>query len=446
MCRIALVKLKEQLLSMPRISKLVSAGFIVIGFIRVLTDQVLYADGSWNLLQMMTERSFILFRYREFIDLINGFGLVFLLQTNLIQNVAILTKVFGFQNVFVPIVLCFLAMFVSREKKMINLYITFSSVICVYLMGGFPIGEYSLTTSIAILLVSLVLSEKVDQHKYVFIFFSFVLIRSYESTIFFAPTIIYLILRKRKNLNRSNLTYTSALITRSLSVFFLFLAFLNGLVGTVFPRDIANRSNALAIFESLTSGSSIKMLWIILTFAILLGIWIQVREFQLSFVLFLFFLMLPIVVISPKFQYDLRVVTSIVVCFCFIIAYLYSKPQNSKLKLVSKEKSILRFQNLILTLSISLALVAMNTAIGWARYTSSLQQVIYSRSGVIPYSELRGDAEIQQFAWAWTSPTLSVIYRRNDFDGILLNPDANRWQPFAPTVPPRLGTLRWFSE
>ena len=424
----------------------VSGLFLLIGLIRVLTHQVLFADGSFFGFTLISTSRPYLVSDRAFVEFLQQSIATLIVFADGTKNVEHVSYGLGIGYFLVPTAILIFCLFKSLDRPplyFMNLSIGFLTII----MSGGMVGESSYTSILAMLFVNIYITKPFRKtgHFVALLLIAFILLKSYESASFLCLILgFYLWNHKRQEL---------LLISRSERFLHLLTSFLLAsgsylaIKHVVWPRDLANRNQAFELKFAFLQYGWISLV-LIPVFGLVITVIYSLRKNSsiliffngLIFILiFCYYLLSTRAQIGLGFSYYIRLLSAASVGVLLIL-FLVSH--------IKVEKLVFRFQKQIAAFSLVITLFATaqstNTALGWYGYLIRVQQSILNTKSFGPYSTLGYSSPTDsQYSWTWSTPTLSYLLRQSENDGLLDNPGQSSFKPLDPLSVPSSKGFYW---
>ena len=415
------------------VPQIVSLALIVIAAIRVLSYQVLYADGAWQLLDVSTHKHFLFNQGRYFVDILEQGPILLTLKILNIHNFKYLTVIFGIAKIFLPTVICCFAVIISSQFKN-SMLLVLAAILCVGFMGNW-VGEFFWATALFILILPMI--KRGRQNDYFLILFSSViLIFSYESSFIFCAIIF-------GAFYKSSLNATSSTLKQRLIYVVFSVGILTGLLNFVFPARPVNRKNAVSLQAILDNSQFLNLFLLILVFGllsiILVRIQLPIEAIILAAIFFgVVFFRCPNIAFSPAFSYDSRFWITLLIS---ALGFLYSRSFPSLDQQLSRVGQVFSILFVIYFL-----LCTIVNQLGWSAYIFEYQNGLKYGKNFEQYANLKIDSNLsKRYSWSWTNPSLSVVLRKSVNAPIVLNENQSViGDGFDPKSNINFGTFVWF--
>jgi hypothetical protein len=339
---------------------------------------------------------------------------------------------------FLPIVILILISWLLKSQpKILHTHLGLGAF-SILTFGGM-VGESNLAALLCLFSSAVIYSKKSNFSIFALTISNLILIRSYESMIFFGPYLIYLLIKFRREFIGFKFTGTFKYLPWFIN--FIIVMFATGYQTYWFlnPLIPGNRSGALNL-HLLLSYPSTKIV-LVLTLIILGASLISEKIWPLCLITIVLVTLIVCdchaLQITPAFQYLFRTVGSLMV-FAGLCALFVGKNSWLSQKLVSKLKLFFMIWVVIL------GLCDVMLSVGFASYAGKIQQTS-SRPGIHQFSEISASSdENLRFSWPWSTPTLSYDLCRDDKCGLIENQFKVSWTPFDPNSPPSRHGIYWF--
>jgi hypothetical protein len=316
-----------------------------------------------------------------------------------------------------------------------NFYLISSGLNCLLLSA--MIGETSLTISLILLQISILYSKSELDSKSCILLIgcTLVLLKSYNSVIFFIPGVLYL-LWKSFQISTKLFQKFSLVVAGAISVG-TFLQMTIDYLNTPLKLNTQNATSLSSLIAHPGFSRYFFVLLFTIFFAILLRRLYVFLAFPLIILIFVFLSYSSYFQVSPGFHYLIRIWGALVLAFFFYM-YLFISAgilSNKRFKFPVFFFSILLINLLALNL---------NTSNGWNNYLRKMQVVIGSQQGLLPYNVLETDNMTdQKYSWPWSIPSTSFILQKNPSAGLIDNPTDFYYRPLDPNSMPSHNGFYW---
>lgn len=406
----------------------------LLGIIGIYSARGLYADGSFFLFNILSQKSYWDFdKPRAFIQLITQTPVVLGIKLG-VKEITTLIYLHSIGIVGIPIIIWCLALF--QHIKSEHFWILLIAFSATYLSAGFfAVGEYNLTYALAAYCLSVLLKEKITLLDSVLIIFAAIaLTRSYEAMVFLGPA-LFLFSARRIISSTSN----KKILEKNVLLILLFLFASATTVAAwsiLFPRDPANLAGAGNISHIIKSGYFIYLSGMISIYFIIQK---APRKFKHFFVLIaagsvIYFISFREIWNSPSMNYGFRSMAGLILFFIFLAIFIEDiNKKNGEIKIAAAKTSTALTGVISLLLFLSLALTSATYSLEFSRWIKNFEFAASKASSWVHIDEATTvDGFYSEFNWAWTNPSLSIILRGNSTGGILNSKHYTGWQPFKP--------------
>jgi hypothetical protein len=173
---------------------------IVVGVIRAGATQVLYADGSYALLQIVNSRGFVLAPNRQWVDILCEFPAVIGLRVFNVHSYHTLALLLGLGYFVIPAAICALAVYTARDDRTLLLYAAVSSCLLLSLADGLATESAPGTAIFIYCSTVLLLPKRLSMGTVMCLAIAALLtLDTYEAFAVLAPVlVIFLIVRQRR--------------------------------------------------------------------------------------------------------------------------------------------------------------------------------------------------------------------------------------------------------
>ncbi len=425
---------------------IISGLFLLTSIIRILTHQVLFADGSFFGFMLITTSDPYLLSNREIVMFLQQSFATLIRLSGVTKNIEYVSYGLGIGYFLIPTVVLVFCLFKSLGRPLLYLLNLSVGFLTIFMSGGM-VGESSYTSILVLLFVNILITKPFGNiaNSVLLFLLALILIKSYESASFLC-LILGLYLWKQNRIER----FVLSGIERLINVFTFFTLFAGSLLAiknVVFPTNLANRNQAFELkFAFLQHG------WIFFCLIPFIGLAITVVYSQIREHSLLKLLCYVPLILTCSF-YSLATRTQIGLGFSYYTRLLSAAGVGVLLILffISRdkvEKIVTRFQKEMAVFSLIITLIATaqstNTAIGWHGYLNRVQQSILSTMSFAPYSTLGySDPTDSQYSWTWSTTTLSYLLRQSENDGLLDNPGESSFKPLDPLSIPSSRGFYW---
>ncbi len=405
-----------------------------LGVLGVYATRGLYADGSFFLFNILSQKSYWDFdKPRAFAQLITQTPVVLGVKFG-IKDLTDLIYLHSFGLVGIPIIIWLLALF--EQVKSGHFWTLLAAFSATYLSAGFfAIGEYNLTYALAAYCFSVLFKDKLTNFDLLLIIAAAIaLTRSYEAMIFLGPA-LFLISANRLIYIDANKTIIEKWVL--LVLLFLFASATTVAVWSVlFPRDPANLAGAGDVSQIIKSGHFIYLVAMISMYFIA-----QALPKKLKYIFVLIVIGSAIYFVSgqqlwnsPSMNYGFRSMAGLILFAIFLAAFIEEKFRKHGLIKASTQKSSAQAKQLVsLSLFLSLAFSSAVYSYEFSRWVKTFEIEANKAPNWIHLDEVMTvDGYHSRFNWAWTNPALSIILRGNNSGGLLNSKSYTGWQPFNP--------------
>jgi hypothetical protein len=405
-----------------------------LGVLGVYAAVGLYADGSFFLLNILSQKSYWDFdKPRAFAQLITQTPVALGVKFG-IKDLTGLIYLHSFGLIGIPIIIWLLALF--NQIKSGHFWTLLAAFSATYLSAGFfAIGEYNLTYALAAFCFSVLLKDNLTNFDLALITTAAIaLTRSYEAMIFLGPT-LFLISANRLICIDTNKTIVEKCVL--LVLLFLFSSATTVAIWSVlFPRDPGNLAGAGDVTQIVKSGHFIYLVAMIAMYFLVQAIPKKSKHIFVFIAIgsAIYFISEQKLWNSPSMNHGFRSMAGLILFSIFLTAFIEERIRKHGLIRASAQKSSEQAKQLVsLALFLSLAFTSAVYSYEFSRWLKTFELEASKASNWIHLDEVMTvDGYYSGFNWAWTNPALSIILRGNNSGGLLNSKSYTGWQPFNP--------------
>lgn len=409
---------------------IVLAAVIALAALSVLAAKVLFSDGPYALLSIMTRQGYWHYdKARAFAHIIAQTPPVLAMKLGE-RNVIPLIYLYSAGLVVPPMLLWVASLAMHFRSALFWVLVLGFSV--THLTAGFcSLGEYNMAYAFAALCFALMLKPSMGVPSAVALVASAVgLTRCYEATVFIGPCLAAVaVIRMRRR-------WPSAALPERLALLGAVLMFAVGAAiaarSIVSPRDAGNLSNALATSWILESRHLVYVM-LMITLAVAapaLPRALKVVALVAGAVASVAYATQTSFWNPAIMSYASRTVSGVLLCVVFSIGVLGCRSGADGPRSSSRWLAALSAM-LFVALSVPAFVQTFKYGVWLKRYES----IAVAQSDWVPID--RTDAMDEGgycagFAWAWTNPSQSMVLRADNSGGLLNASTHTGWQPFDP--------------
>lgn len=382
----------------------------------ILAIRGVYADGAFDLYTMFQGR-WLLDGNRAFAPIVTQ-GPAWLGLALGVTNVHVIAVLHSLGVVGVPTALwAVVLVLLIRHRLFWPMVVVFSVV---FLNSGLvAVGQYNQLYAYVAVMVALLVRERLGRVGAVALVLLAVLcFRTYEGILYLGPPLAALaVLTWRRRRHVDGLPSFDGPV-RLVAAGILLVDAVGGLVIAIFPSDPANRAGALNLLEPFTYdpelviSTLVGLAWL-LAVTLLRGRALVIISIVLALVAAV--LLAPALWAQPWMHYHTRTTTGLLLLVFLGLAMLPDLRRRD-----AGQMSFAWIAPAVLVL-VQLSSFTASTQ-GIRNWMGVLEQSMASGSGEVLLADTLAIHENERYAWPWTNPYLSVLFRPQGSDVVILSP------------------------
>jgi hypothetical protein len=406
--------------------------------VKVACGLGLFADGSFYLLFVLEHRDVATFGWaRWFAQVVTQAPLVLFVKAGL-RDLNYLIYLHSFGLIAIPAGLWILALWKLRTS---SLFWPFFMVFCVVYLNAnlFPVGEHNLAFALAAVSMAVLLGPAPlsSWNGALLVAASIVSVRSYEAFVFLGVLLAGV---AGARLAASGGEHRAEIVWLTAAIFFFGCASGVSWMSIARPRDAQNLAAALDLVTALGNSQILISVAVGAMFFLqfIAGAKRAVAITALTMGLLLSLLLLhPAAWAWPLQYYQGRSIFGGILFLALggLAIWHFWNTAAHRTAAAHGAGGVNAAWALPVVLYLALSLSNLAHTLGFYHYLRVLHAEVTSRSGLVPIESTRlTQGNVSAFTWIWTSPTLSVLLRKESQQAIILNPAAyTGWQPFDPS-------------
>lgn len=411
------------------------------GAIGIINARSLYADGSFWFWWILKNENFFTYDSRIVAHITAQLPVVTAIHFG-INEVSILTILFGVGVIGIPTVLWLWALFLLRKENLFWLFIGIYAV--VVLNSSFlSVGEYNF--SFGLVAVSAAYLFRFNQTLTSAIFpaaLAPLSLFTYESMVFFGPILSIFAILRISDLNKDKKERLRFSFLFLASFFFMLSAVISA-YWIINPRDGTNLSEASKIIKVITTNPQLS----ISSTALLMIIFSRWTQPILRKSLLIIATCLSLMLLSPSMwassiqHYESRTLCALVYFVAIIMIGISVFMKVIRIELNSQQRRTNTTNRyLISSLSLFLALFIPFSILNFkfGSWTSDFEKYVQIGTGSVPANVAKNNfPEIDEFMWSWTNEFMSADLKSGESGRVISSPEGSPkvWEQIKGSLP-----------
>lgn len=412
----------------------------------MITQKPFYADGAHFFINILSNKSFAMhYPSRQYGLYFTEFPIVFCLRLLHLENINILSYIFGF-GLYLPQILSLLICFYIVRN--INIKYMLFPVLSLFgimqnILFNMTIGCLVITSVFWPILFFIIFVKEYNIFDFILLMFmALIFMRSYESAAIFG-FIILAVLFVEIYQNWKMVNIKTRFIWGVLSLIMV-NSIIIAVVEIMKPTDPLNKASFLSGIPTVLNNYQ-AMLSVMYIF--LISISLLIKRFAASlyfkfiaailFLITVYFSLLPLIkpeLTRPWLQHAARSFHLYMIPLLCVIAYIVLKDIVHVSEPAWKKAFILCAFLVIGQLTWQILMTNQ-----WNGFRQVFKEELLSHQGYVRFDETRlvsnkiGNQLVKDMTWGWTNPSLSILWSNNfDVKTIIANPPGCHWEPFNP--------------
>lgn len=382
----------------------------------ILTIRGTYADGAFDLYTILQGR-WLLDGNRAFAPIVTQ-GPAWIGLALGSTNVHVIAVLHSLGVVGVPTLLWALALaLLVRHRLFWPMVVVFAVV---FLNAGLvSIGQYNQLYAYVAVMVALLVRQRLSRVGAVgLILLALLCFRTYEGILYLGPPLAALAFLTARRRRAEDGIPRYDLPVRLVAAGILLVDAVGGLVIALFPSDPANRAGALNLFEPFLTNSELLLSTLLGLAWIVAWLLLDGRKLVVVSVLLAASaaaLLVPALWAQPWMHYHARTTTGLLLLVLTVVALL---PELRR-----REPRTLSWAWVAPLALVLVQLVAFTASTqGIRNWVGVFEESLSTRSGEVVLADTPAIQDFQRYAWPWTNPFLSVLFRPQGSDVVILSP------------------------
>ena len=386
---------------------------IAVGVIRAGATQILFADGSNFLIQIVHNRGFFLVSNRHEVEVLCELPAVIGLRVFNVHSYHTLALLLGLGYFVIPAAICALAVYTARNDRPLLLYASVSSCLLLSLADGL-IGESAPATALFIYCsTALLLPERLSRAKVVCLTIAALLtFNTYESFAVLAPVLVIFLIVRQRRADRRLPAWQAMLVGSILAVVSIFNWIWLLTPGNANRDGLIQQGTRISVYSE---AARMAILWtfVIIAMLLVLGIVVDGLMPRITRPVLAGLVAVGVVLILqyrahavqefPAYTYFFRGDIAVLVVILSFVACDIGISTAHRLPGRGTMWVVIAFGALALISSIG-------EAQGWSRYQAAFAHGVATHHGSVPVTGLGIPARIESaYDWGWPESDLGIV-------------------------------------